>query len=408
MFGLVKTSIDQIVHHRYRYRFPLISQANSRTIKLMVDKLPTVSIAIPAYNESAYIERVLRGFLQTTSYSKLVEVFVADGGSTDGTQDIVKKLSLEDSRVKLLHNPLKIQSAALNIILQECTGDIFLRADAHSDYAPDYIERCVEALLESKALNVGGAQRFVAKTPFQAGVALASRSLLGNGGAKYRDPNYNGYADTVYLGCFWRKTLLELCGYSIDATPNEDYELNQRINKCVFDVPQVTNQDYELNQSLQILDSKAIYVSSKICVWYYPRKTSKSLWNQYFKYGRGRYLTTAKHSGKAPLRSKLPFIVISLAILLLLIDLLFPRLGLPVKPLILVGLLLPFLESLRLLLKLHKDFKSDIWRGGEEEFPDYLNLWFFCGITLLTMPSAHFYGYAYQLFRRRVWRVSGW
>ena len=129
----------------------------------------SVSIAIPAYNESAYVEQLIRGFL-STKYPNLIEIFVADGGSTDGTQDIVKKLSEEDSRVKLIHNPDKIQSAGLNLILKQCTGDIFLRADAHSDYAPDYIENCVEALLESKALNVGGAQRFVAKTPFQSGV----------------------------------------------------------------------------------------------------------------------------------------------------------------------------------------------------------------------------------------------
>ena len=126
---------------------------------------PTVTVAIPTYNESVNIEHLLRFFLSTED-PNLIEIFVADGGSTDGTQDIVKKLSLADQRVKLLHNPLKIQSAGKNLILQECTGDIFLIADAHSDYAPDYIEKCVEALLQSEALNVGGAQRFVAKNPF--------------------------------------------------------------------------------------------------------------------------------------------------------------------------------------------------------------------------------------------------
>jgi len=79
---------------------------------------PTLTVAIPAYNEAANIERVVKGFL-STGYPNLIEIFVADGGSTDGTQDIVKKLSTEDSRVKLLHNPLKIQSAGLNLILQE-------------------------------------------------------------------------------------------------------------------------------------------------------------------------------------------------------------------------------------------------------------------------------------------------
>lgn len=246
---------------------------------------PTLTVAIPTYNEAANIERVVKGFL-STGYPNLIEIFVADGGSTDGTQDIVKKLSTEDSRVKLLHNPLKIQSAGLNLILQECKGDIFLRADAHSDYAPDYIERCVEALLESKALNVGGAQSFAAKTPFQAGIALSSKSILGSGGAKYRDSNYNGYADTVYLGCFWNKALAEVSGYSTEATANEDAELNQKLLKK---------------------DQNAIYISSKIRVWYYSRKTWKSLYIQYFKYGRGRYLTSIKYSVKSQIRGILPF-----------------------------------------------------------------------------------------------------
>ena len=85
------------------------------------------------------------------------------------------------------------------------------------------------------------------------------------------DPKYDGYADTVYIGCFWRQALLDVGG---------------------FDTTQITNQDAELNQKLLSKSEQAIYISSKIRVWYYPRKTWKSLWIQYFKYGRGRYLTT--------------------------------------------------------------------------------------------------------------------
>ncbi len=345
-----------------------------------------VTVAIPTYNESDNIERVIQSFL-STKYPNLIEILIADGGSTDGTQDIIKRLSLEDSRVKLLHNPLKIQSTAMNLILKECTGDIFLRADAHSDYAPDYIERCVEALLESKALNVGGAQRFVAKTPFQAGVTLASKSILGSGGAKYRDANYDGYADTVYIGCFWRQALLDVGG---------------------FDTTQMTNEDAGLNQKLLNKSDKAIYISSKIRVWYYPRKTWKSLCIQYFKYGRGRYLTSTKHSNRLQLRGKLPFLVLSITIFMAFIDLFLPHLGLPIIELIPQGILLPFLDSLRLNWKYRRKFKEEFWRGSEEEMPSFVSRWFDCGITLLTMPIAHFSGYAYQLFRHKVLRVSSW
>jgi succinoglycan biosynthesis protein ExoA len=347
---------------------------------------PTLTIAIPAYNEAANIERVVRGFL-STAYPNLIELFIADGGSTDGTQDIVKNLALEDARVKLLHNSLKVQSAGLNLILQECAGDIFLRADAHSDYAPDYIEKCVEVLLESKALNVGGAQRFVAKTDFQAGVALSSKSILGSGGAKYRNPDYDGYADTVYIGCFWKQALVEVGG---------------------FDTSQITNQDAELNQKLLRKNQNAIYVSSQIRVWYYPRKTFKSLYIQYFKYGRGRYLTSIKHSIKSQVRGIVPFFVVSSTTLLLLIDLLFPRLGLPIEILVILGLLLPFLESLRVTFKLRNSFDSEIWRGDKDKIPSFLSRWFFCGIVLVTMPISHSYGYAYQLVRHKIFGLNGW
>jgi succinoglycan biosynthesis protein ExoA len=364
----------------------------------MLNTLPTVSIAIPAYNESAKIEQVVRGFL-STNYPHLIEIFVADGGSSDGTQEIVKKLSTEDVRIKLLHNHQKTRPAGLNLILSECTGDIFLTADAH-------IERCVEALQNSNAYNVGGAQRFVAENCFQAGVALASLSLLGNGGAKYRNLNYNGYADTVYLGCFWKKSLLELHYLCIQANPHQAGSLN--FDKTIFDTTQITNADSELNQKLLAKNKQAIYIDSKIRAWYYPRKSYKSLWIQYLRYGRGRYLTSTKHPKISQLRGILPFLVISTVILLVIVDFLFPKLGLPMELVIIVGLILPFLESLRVTLKHRKSFNSEIWRGSQYKVPSFFSRCFLCGITLLSMPLAHFSGYGYQLFRHQVLRVNNW
>ncbi|MCU0548156.1 MAG: glycosyltransferase family 2 protein [Leptolyngbya sp. Prado105] len=353
---------------------------------------PTLTVGIPTYNEAANIERIVQSFLDT-QYSNLVEVVIADGGSTDGTQAIIQQLAVRDARVKLLHNPLKVQSAGLNLIVQHSTSEIFLRADAHADYAPDYIERCVEALIKSNALNAGGAQRFAARTPFQVGVALASRSLLGNGGAKYRDPQYNGYADTVYLGCFWREALLKTSSSNESITP--------------FDLTQITNQDAELNLKLLERDRQTIYVSSEVCVWYYPRETWKSLFIQYFKYGRGRYLTTTKHRKTASLRGRLPFLAILTVLILTVLSLAVPILRPVVAVLISLGLLLPFLESLRMVLKFRKNFRTEFWRSDRTP-PSLFEVWFICGITLLTMPIAHFSGYSYQLLRQKVFRAQNW
>jgi succinoglycan biosynthesis protein ExoA len=356
--------------------------------------MPTVTIAIPTYNEADYIEGIVGDFLKT-NYPNLIEVIVADGGSTDGTQDIVLRLASENPQVKLLHNPHKVQSAALNTILENCTGDIFLRADAHSDYAPNYIEECVKALLLSHSLNAGGAQRFVAVCGFQAGMALASRSILGNGGAKYRDPNYDGYAETVYLGCFWTKNLRDVGGYCVQATPNEDTQLNFALIES-FDRNRVNNEPKDVQP-------QAIYISSKIKVWYYPRKTWKSVCIQYFKYGKGKHRTTVKYKKQLQLRGKLPIIAILTIITWLSIDLLFPQLGLHFKEFFLVILAIPLLESLRVTSKFASSFESEFWRGDKQRIPSLLSRWFYCAVSLLTMPIAYFLGYiigALQMFEK--------
>ena len=349
-------------------------------------ELPTVTVAIPTYNENIFIRKVVQEFLNQ-EYSNLIEIIVADGGSSDRTQDTVKALAQEEPRVKLIHNPEKFQAFGLNAALQEAQGEVFLRADAHSDYAPDYIERCIEALRDTEAVNVGGAQRFVAKSSFQLGICLASKSILGTGGAKYRDPNYDGYSDTVYLGCFRKKALLEVGG---------------------FDVTQITNQDAELNQRLISSYHNAIYVSSKIQVNYYPRSTWQALWIQYFKYGRGRYLTGIKHRQDSQLRGKLPFIVIFLFISVLFVSVLIPDLRLFGVILLFCLSTLPFLESTRVLISQSKKIKTDIWRRKNQDIPPAFLMWLYCGISLLTMPLAHSSGYAYQLLRQQIFRIKDW
>jgi succinoglycan biosynthesis protein ExoA len=367
---------------------------------------PTVTVAIPTFNEEQNIERIIRGFLQT-SYRNLIEIYIADGGSTDSTCAIIQRISSEDSRVKLIDNPLRLQSAGLNRILHHCQGEVLLRADAHSDYAPDYIEQCISALVDSQALNAGGAQRFVAKTPFQAGIALATKSILGSGGARYRDPGYDGYADTVYLGCFWREALMHVAGYDEKATPNEDTELNVRL-QVAFDQTQVTNQDAELNQRLLSRNQAAIYISSKIKAWYYPRKSWLALWTQYFKYGRGRCLTAIKHAKRSQIRGKLPFIAIATVTVLSLISLFLPSLQPIVFALVCTGGLAVVLESLRVTLKYDRTFSDEIWRGTPNKVPSLFKRTMLCSVTLFTMPIAHFSGYSYQLLRRNLFRISTW
>ena len=71
-------------------------------------------IVIPCLNEAKTIEGLLVKFTGAMQ-GRLFRIVVADGGSTDGTRDIVSAFAAKDDRVTLLANPKRIQSAGINL-----------------------------------------------------------------------------------------------------------------------------------------------------------------------------------------------------------------------------------------------------------------------------------------------------
>ena len=247
---------------------------------------PFLTIAVPCLNEVTFIEPFVRG-LQSQSYPReRMEILVADGGSTDGTRVILERLCREDGRVQVLDNPRRIQAAGLNLAIRAARGDIIARMDVHADYAPDYLEKCVEVLARTRADNVGGAARCRARGAVQRAVAAALSSPLGFGGASFRDADAEGWVDTLFPGAFRREIFDKVGLFDEGAVVNEDAELNQRILQA----------------------GGRIYQSREIVVYYYPRDSLTGLALQYFRYGQGRARTLLKHRRFIRLRPALPFV----------------------------------------------------------------------------------------------------
>lgn len=245
---------------------------------------PFVTIAMPCLNEARYIEACLRSVLHQDYPADRLEVLVADGGSTDGTRDIISRASEEDPRVVLIDNPDRLQAAGLNAAIRRARGDFIVRMDVHCEYASNYVRTCVEVLDRTGADNVGGAQRPRAENPFQHALCAALQSPLAVGGASYRSAHNEGFVDTVFLGAF-RRSVFERVG--------------------LFDPLAVTNEDAELNQRILETGGK-IFLSRDIVVHYFPRDSFKALAKQYFRYGRGRARTLLKHRKLPSIRPVLP------------------------------------------------------------------------------------------------------
>ncbi len=256
---------------------------------------PVVTVAMPCLNEAAFVEACLRSIQKQSYPSDRMEILVADGGSADGTRDLLAGFAREDSRIRMIDNPDRIQAAGLNRVLAVARGEVIIRMDVHCEYAPDYVEKCVAVLERTGADDVGGAQRCLGRTPFEKAVCAALRSPLGAGGAAYRSPENEGFVDTVFLGAYRRSVFDRIGPWDPGAVTNEDAELNQRLVDA----------------------GGRIYLSRDIVVHYVPRGSLPALARQYYRYGRGRARTLLKHRRFLTIRPALPFLAVVAGLVLI-------------------------------------------------------------------------------------------
>jgi GT2 family glycosyltransferase len=225
-----------------------------------------VSVVLPVLNEELHIAACLESVLAQDYPSDRYEVIVADGGSTDGTRDIVSEVAARDPRVRLIDNPGRLQAAGLNRAILASRGDVIARQDGHAEWAPDHLTTSVALLLATGADNVGGRQEAVGDGPSGRAIARAMSSPFGVGGARFRYSDHEEEMPTVFLGTF-RRSAFERVGLFDEAyPPHEDYELNERIRAT----------------------GGRIVFSPEIRTKYYVRSGLLALGRQYFRYGRGK------------------------------------------------------------------------------------------------------------------------
>jgi glycosyltransferase involved in cell wall biosynthesis len=115
-----------------------------------------LSVVIPVYNEKSTVEEIIRR-VQTVDVGLVKEIVVVDDGSTDGTREILRRLSAEDVRV-VLHEKNTGKGGALRTGFSEAGGDIVLVQDADLEYDPREYPKLLAPILEGRADVVYGSR----------------------------------------------------------------------------------------------------------------------------------------------------------------------------------------------------------------------------------------------------------
>lgn len=228
---------------------------------------PSVCVILPVLNEFDAIDACL-GSLAEQDYPGPLEVFVAEGGSTDGT---VERLSAWRDRfagIRIINNADRVQSIGMWLAALATDSEILVRADAHTTYEPDYVSRSVDALLDDPAIAVGGAMRPASDVPFGRAVSRAMVHPLGIGPAPlHRTASERRYVTNVYLGAFRRDDFLAAGGMRT--------------------LPSLVAEDADMYHRWDAAGEK-ILLDPGIRSTYTPRSSPSALWRQFYRYGLGK------------------------------------------------------------------------------------------------------------------------
>jgi len=111
-----------------------------------------LSVVIPAYNEMATIEEIIKR-IKAVNIPK--EIVIVDDGSTDGTREFLEKLE-DPEIITFFHKRNYGKSHGVRTGIREATGEIIIIQDADLEYDPQDYYNLIKPILEGKTKVVYG------------------------------------------------------------------------------------------------------------------------------------------------------------------------------------------------------------------------------------------------------------
>lgn len=222
-----------------------------------------LSIGIIAYNEEEFLPNLLNDMKAQKYPHELIEVLLIDSCSTDGTKKIMQKFKEDNSdfySIQILDNTKKIQAAGWNVAIQNFTGDVLARIDAHTKVTAEYSERVMKNIQDGEMV-VGGIRPCVIEkdTPWANTLLQVENSLFGSSINSSRRSTEKTYVKTMFHAAYRREVLDKVGLFNEKLFRTEDNEFHYRIREAGYKLcydPTIVSYQYARSDFKRMVKQK--------------------------------------------------------------------------------------------------------------------------------------------------------
>ncbi len=188
---------------------------------------PSVTIAVPAYNEQDTILKTIDSLLKLDYPKDKLSIVVVNDGSKDNTKEVVEAMASEKDNVDLINKKNAGKAAALNTALEKCSTELFGCVDADSYVDKDALRNIlpyfgmnntasvISAIKVNKAKNI-----YEKLQKFEYLIAILSRKLMAS---------IETLAMTPGVLSLYKTKILKNIGCFDEGNITEDFEIALRL-----------------------------------------------------------------------------------------------------------------------------------------------------------------------------------
>lgn len=114
--------------------------------------MPLVSVIIPSFNSSKYLEEAINSVIQQTYLNW--ELLIVDDGSTDEIDEVVAPFLVSDKRINYVKKDNGGLGSARNYGIKNSNGTYILPLDADDKFDATYIEKAVHEFSKNPKLKI--------------------------------------------------------------------------------------------------------------------------------------------------------------------------------------------------------------------------------------------------------------